>query len=203
MKKRLMMAALAVALSGAPLQAADLEAGEALANGVCMACHGQEGNSIVPLWPKLAGQHPEYIYKQLMDFKSGTRENVQMSPQAAPLSEEDMRNVAAYFTLQTISEGPPVDPEEVEKGRRLFQAGNPETGVPSCAACHGPRGLGLNLARFPRLAGQHQTFVENSLKEYRSGTRANDPNAMMRGAAASMTDEEIAAVADYIQSMSY
>ncbi|WP_041603340.1 c-type cytochrome [Thioflavicoccus mobilis] len=200
MKIRLMMAAVVVALVGAPVQAADMAAGEAKANQVCMACHGPQGNSVVPIWPKLAGQQPDYIYKQLTDFKSGARVNEQMSPMAAPLTEDDMHNVAVYYAAQTQTAGT-TDPEQAELGKQIFMAGNADTGVPACSGCHGAEGLGLNLAKFPRLAGQHADYLANTLKAFRASERANDPNAMMQGTAARLTDDEITAVAQYLQGL--
>ena len=179
----------------------DPAAGEAKAGTICLACHGPQGNSIVPLWPKLAGQHPSYIYKQLMDFKAGHRENAQMSPMAAPLTEQEVRDLAAYYAAQTQSGGT-ADPALADLGQRLYRAGNPQTGVPACSGCHGPAGSGLGLAKFPRISGQHADYTKQTLTHFRDGTRANDPNAMMRGVAARMTDNEIAAVAQYIQGLS-
>lgn len=202
------MAAAAVALFGgaqlhaedAPSQAVDMAAGEAKASTVCMACHGPQGNSIVPIWPKLAGQHPDYIYKQLVEFKSGARVNEQMSPMAAPLTEDEMRSLAAYYAAQTQSSGT-TNPDMADLGERVFKAGNPETGVPACSGCHGPGGQGLNLAKFPRISGQHADYLTQTLKDFRAGARNNDPNAMMRGSAARLTDEEITAVAQYLQGL--
>jgi cytochrome c553 len=186
-------------LSGAAVAAGDPAAGEAK-SAVCMACHGPGGNSIVPTWPKLAGQHPEYIYKQLMDFKMENRVNEQMSPQVLALNEQDFADLAAYFSGQTQSEGT-ADPAAVELGERIWRGGNPDTGVPACTGCHGPAGRGVGPAKFPRLAGQHAAYTESTLKHFRDSVRANDPNAMMRGAAARMTDAEIAAVSQYIQGL--
>jgi len=188
----------APAPSAAPV--GDAKAGEAKANGVCLACHGPQGNAIVPIWPKLAGQHPEYIYKQLMEFKGGARQNAQMSPMAAPLTEQEMRDVAAYYSSQKQTGGA-ADPAMVELGERIYRAGNPETGVPACSGCHGPAGLGTNLSRFPRISGQHADYTKQTLGYFRAGTRANDPNGMMRGAAGKLTDTEIAALSQYIQGL--
>jgi len=205
MKIRLVIGALAVAFWAGVGQAAeqethevDMAAGEQKAQQVCQACHGPQGNSVVPIWPKLAGQHPDYIYKQLKAFKSGERVNEQMSPMAAPLTEQDMRNVAAYYAAQTQSDGATsADAEGL--GNRIFLAGNNETGVPACTGCHGPNGMGLNLAKFPRVSGQHADYLSKTLKDFRAGNRANDPNGMMRGVADRMTDDEIDAVAKYMQ----
>jgi cytochrome c553 len=181
--------------------AGDAAAGEAKA-AVCVACHGPMGNSINPVWPSLAGQHPEYIYKQLMDFKSGARVNDMMSPQVLTLEEQDFRNLAAYFAGQQPTPGT-ADPNSVELGERIYRGGNPATGVAACTGCHGPTGSGLGLAKFPRISGQHAPYLDASLKGFRAGARANDSNGMMRGVAARMTDEEIAAVSQYIQGLTH
>lgn len=180
--------------------AGDPKAGEAKANTICLACHGPQGNSIVPTWPKVAGQHPDYIYKQLMDFKSGNRQNAQMSPMAAPLSEQEMRDLAAYYANQKQTGGA-ADPELAALGEQIYRAGNPQSGVPACSGCHGPAGMGMNLAKFPRISGQHADYTKQTLTHFRGGERANDPNAMMRGVAAKMTDKEIAAVSQYLQGL--
>jgi cytochrome c553 len=200
MKTWLVATAIAtVFLSGAANAAGNAKAGETK-SAVCLACHGPNGNSVVPTWPKLAGQHPEYLYKQLMDFKSGARKNEQMSPQVIPLNEQDFQDLAAYFSGQTQTQGA-TDPGVAELGERIYRGGNPATGVPACSGCHGPAGSGLGLARFPRVSGQHAAYVEQTLMHFRDGVRANDPNAMMRGVAARMTDQEIAAVAQYVQGL--
>lgn len=174
--------------------------GATKANTICVACHGPQGNSIVALWPKLAGQHPEYIQKQLMDFKAGRRQNAQMSPMAAPLTDQEVLDLAAYFSAQTQSGGT-ADRTLAAAGESIYRAGIPENGVPACAGCHGPAGMGNGLAKFPRISGQHADYVKQTLSWFRTGTRANDPNGMMRGVAARMTDNEIAAVAQYIQGL--
>ena len=191
----------AVAATTAPAQpVGDPTAGEAKAGVICVACHGPMGNSINPVWPKLAGQHPEYIYKQIMDFKGGRRENVLMTAQAAALSEQDARDVAAYYAKQTQSGGV-ADPAAAVLGERIYRGGNPESGVPACNGCHGPAGLGVGVAKFPRVSGQQADYVKQTLGYFRAGTRANDPNGMMRGVAARMTEPEIAAVSQYIQGL--
>ncbi len=190
-----------MASEAATKPAGDPKAGEAKANTICMACHGPQGNAIVPTWPKLAGQHPDYIIKQLMDFKAGNRENAQMSPMAAPLTDQEVLDMAAYYSSQTQAGGA-ADPALADAGARLYRAGNATSGVPACSGCHGPAGMGNNLARFPRISGQHADYTKQTLTYFRDGTRANDPNGMMRGVAARMTDQEIAAVSQYIQGLS-
>jgi cytochrome c553 len=186
-------------ISGSVAAAGDPQAGEAK-SAVCLACHGPNGNSIVPTWPKLAGQHPEYLYKQLMDYKNEARVNDQMSPQVIPLNEQDFQDLAAYFSSQTQTPGV-ADPTAAELGERIYRGGNPDTGVPACSGCHGPAGSGVGFAKFPRVSGQHATYTEQTLKYFRDGARANDPNAMMRGVAKRMTDAEIAAVSQFIQGL--
>jgi len=167
---------------------------------VCLACHGPNGNALVPTWPKLAGQHTQYIYKQLMDFKSGARANEQMSPQVIPLSEQDFQDIAAYYSAQQQTPGT-TDPKMAELGERIYRSGNSTTGVAACTGCHGPDGAGLGVAKFPRIAGQHAPYLDSTLKDFRAGARANDPNGMMRGVASRMSDEEIAAVSQYLQGL--
>jgi cytochrome c553 len=188
-------------VSGAVHAAGDPQAGEAKASTICLACHGPQGNSIVPLWPKLAGQHPEYIYKQLMDFKAGNRANEQMTPMAMPLTDQEVVDLAAYYATQAQAPGA-ADPALAKLGEAVYRSGNPETGVPACAGCHGPAGKGQSLAKFPRIAGQHADYTKQTLTHFRDALRANDPNGMMRGAAARLSDQEIAAVAQYIQGLS-
>lgn len=206
MKTWLITVSVATALASTAIQAAttlkpgDPKAGEAKANTICMACHGPQGNSIVPTWPKLAGQHAEYIQKQLMDFKAGNRVNVQMTPMAKPLTDQEVLDVAAYFSSQ-VQKGGAADPEQAKLGEALYRAGNPTSGVPACSGCHGPAGAGQGLSKFPRLAGQHADYVKQTLTNFRSQQRANDPNGMMRGVASRLTDDEMAAVSQYIQGL--
>jgi len=176
------------------------KAGEAKAGSICFACHGPAGNSLAPIFPKLAGQHPEYIQKQLADFKAGHRQNAQMSPMAAPLTPQEVLDVAAYYSAQAQTGGT-ADPALAKDGERIFRSGVPANGVPACAGCHGPAGMGNGLAKFPRISGQHADYAKQALTWFRDGTRANDPNGMMRGVAARLTDKEIAAVAQYIQGL--
>jgi len=211
MKTWLISISVAAALISSGTQAeSDATAGAAKAVGdaaagatkvaACLACHGPNGNALVPSWPKLAGQHAQYIYKQLMDFKSSTRENGQMSPQVIPLGEQDFRDIAAYYSEQQQTPGT-TDPAAAELGERIYRGGNPTTGVVACTGCHGPAGAGLGVAKFPRIAGQHAPYLDSTLKGFRAGERANDPNGMMREIAGRMSDEEIAAVSQFIQGL--
>jgi cytochrome c553 len=187
---------------GGAVQASETKVGDAKAGeaktAACLACHGPMGNSVVPMWPKLAGQHPQYIQKQLMDFKANNRANEQMTPMALPLSEQDVADLAAYFSSQQQAPGTPGG-DAAALGERIYRGGNPVTGVPACSGCHGAQGMGMGLAKFPRISGQHSQYVDQTLKLFRDGKRKNDPNGMMRGVAARMTDQEIAAVAQYLQ----
>ena len=186
-------------LSGPALAEGSAEAGQTKSTP-CVACHGVGGNSANPEWPKLAGQHPEYIVKQLKAFKSGARQNPLMTPQAQPLSEADMNDLAAYFSTQTVVGGE-ADSSKVALGQRLFRSGDPEKGIAACGSCHGPAGHGNPTALYPAIGGQHATYVEAQLKNYRSAARQTDQNQMMRGVAKSLTDDEIAAVAAYVQGL--
>ena len=200
MNKLLVSFSIALAMVTAGVQAAGDAAAGKTKSVVCMACHGADGNSPNPVWPKLAGQHPSYILTQLQHFKAGSRKNDLMSPMAAPLSDQDMADLAAYFSSQTQSVGSAAA-DKVAMGEKIFRAGNPDTKVAACMACHGPTGVGNAPANFPRISGQHAAYVEKALKDFRAGDRDNDPNMMMRGVAANMTDEEIMAVAQYVQGL--
>jgi cytochrome c553 len=168
-----------------------------MAESVCAACHGVDGNSPIPVNPSLAGQHPGYLYKQLTDFKAGRRKNAAMSAMVANLSDDDLRNLAAYFAAQKPMAGTAKDRELVAAGQRLYRGGNSETGVPACSGCHSPDGAGVP-AQYPRVAGQHGDYTVAQLQSFRNGDRDNDPNAMMRMIASRLNDKDMAAVAQYI-----
>lgn len=175
------------------------KAGKA-ASTTCAACHGADGNSSNPVWPKLAGQGEPYLIKELHDFKSGKRKNPIMNPMAASLSDQDIANLATYFNSQKRTLGA-ADPKLVEVGQKIYRGGDAQSGVPACMACHGPAGEGNPQARYPALGGQHAEYVAAQLKAFRSGQRANDPASMMRTIAARMTDSQIDAVASYVQGL--
>jgi cytochrome c553 len=175
------------------------EAGQAKA-ATCSACHGMDGNSLNPEWPNLAGQHQAYIVRQLGAFHGGQRQNVLMSPMAAILTEQDMADLAAYFSSQTLRGGE-TDPSKLKLGQHVFRAGNVAKQVMACAGCHGPTGRGNEPAAFPSIQGQHATYVAAQLRAYKAGTRTTDPNQMMRDVAASLSEEEIDAVASYVQGL--
>jgi cytochrome c553 len=180
--------------------AGSAEKGQAKA-APCVACHGVNGNSVNPEWPNLAGQHETYIKRQLAAFKSDARQNPLMTPMAKPLSDEDMADLGAYFASQALSGNLETDAAKVAQGQKLFRAGDAQRGIPACAACHGARGNGIPTAGYAAIRGQHATYSAAQLKAYRSGTRQTDPNQMMRNVAANMTDEQIDAVAAYIQGL--
>ncbi|HSG76995.1 MAG TPA: c-type cytochrome [Burkholderiales bacterium] len=194
----LMWAAPAVAQDAAK---PDLAKGEQLAKQVCAACHGADGNSVAPANPKLAGQHAGYLYKQLANFKAqgdrrAARENVLMAGMVAPLSDADMRALAAYYPSQKLKPAAASDKDLAALGQKIWRGGIAERSVAACAGCHGPDGAGIP-GQYPRLAGQFAEYVDAQLKLFRAGGRANDPSGMMRGVAARMSDEEIKAVAEY------
>ncbi|MDZ4141647.1 MAG: c-type cytochrome [Methylotenera sp.] len=165
---------------------------------VCAACHGNDGNSVITANPKLAGQHPEYLVKQLTEFKSGKRANAVMTGMAAMLSDDEMKEVATYFATQSLKLGQAKSNGAGSLGEKIYRGGVAATNVPACAACHGANGAGLPK-QFPRLGGQHADYTLTQLKTFRTGERANAP--MMMTIATKMTDAEMAAVADYIQGL--
>jgi cytochrome c553 len=202
MNKWLLTASIALAFTVNFAQAAGNADEGKTKSAVCAGCHAADGNSgLNPLWPKLAGQHPQYIEKQLKDFKAGDRSDPLMSPMAQPLSEQDMADLAAYFSSQTKKIGTAAA-DLAAKGEQIYRAGNAKTGVAACMACHGPAGSGNPLAVFPALNGQNAAYVEKALKDFRSGARTNDNAKMMQGVVARMTEAEMAAVAQYIQGLS-
>ncbi len=179
--------------------AGDAAAGQGK-SAVCSGCHGADGNSAVPTFPKLAGQGDRYLAKQIGDIKAGTRAVVEMTGLTDALTPQDMADIAAFFAAQAPSTGA-VDPALLEQGEKLFKAGNAAKGVPACIGCHGPAGLGMAAAGFPRLAGQHSDYTALQLRKFRAGERMNDDNAMMRGVAANLSDAEIKALASYISGL--
>lgn len=190
----LMLTVSAEVLAEAPAQ----KSAEQTVNTVCAACHGADGNSAITLNPKLAAQHPEYLEKQLTEFKSGKRANAVMSGMAAGLSEQEIKDLAAYFAAKKLNLGQAAKNGAGSLGEKVYRGGVAATGVPACASCHSPNGAGLPK-QFPRLSGQHADYTLAQLKTFRTGERANAP--MMMAISAKMTDAEMAAVADYIQGL--
>ncbi len=196
MKKLAIVALLAVGFVSGAHGAGSADAGKGKA-AACGACHGADGNSLVPNFPKLAGQHAAYLSKQLKDFKSGARKDPTMAPMAAPLSEQDIEDLAAFFAGQPLSPGKG-NPELVALGEKLYRGGNVDTGVAACIACHGPAGAGNPAANYPKIGGQQAAYVVKALNDFKSGARSNDANKMMRSIASKMSADEIKAVAEYV-----
>jgi cytochrome c553 len=202
MNKWLVLAAtISLAISTAPSMAAGDAAAGKTKSATCAGCHGMDGNSVNPEWPNLAGQHANYIAKQLKEFKAGTeRNNATMSGMVAALNEQDMADLGAYFSSLPLKAGA-ADESLVEAGQKLYRGGNPATGVAACIGCHSPTGVGNPAANFPSLSGQHAKYIEIQLKAFKAGERKNDAGKMMRSIAEKMSDDEIKAVAAYVQGL--
>jgi len=167
----------------------------------CAACHGADGNSVNPEWPKLAGQHEGYLVKQLTYFKDGERVNETMKGMASNLTEQDREDLAAYFSSQKVKIGA-ADPSLVEFGQKIYRSGNASSGVAPCMGCHGPNGAGNPASNYPALRGQNAQYIENQLRGFASGQRQNEnAKKMMQILASRMTDREIRATASYIQGL--
>jgi len=185
---------------GSAMAGGDAEAGKT-ESANCAACHGADGNSINPEWPKLAGQNEKYLTKQLGYFKDGERKNSTMSGMAANLSERDIEDISAYYASQKRTIGS-ADPKLVEFGQRIYRSGNNESGIAPCMGCHGPDGAGNPAAGYPALRGQHAKYIENQLHGFAEGKRVNEnAKKMMQILASRMTNREIRAVASYIQGL--
>jgi len=173
----------------------DAAKGAATYGQVCVACHAADGNSVIPENPMLAQQHPEYLVKQLQEFKSGKRANPIMQGMVAALSDDDMRNIAWWLADQKAREGFATDKDLVRLGERIYRGGIADRQIAACAGCHSPTGAGIP-SQYPRLKGQHAGYTATQLKAFRDGTRAN--HIQMTGVAAKLNDREIQAVSDYI-----
>ena len=187
--------------AGSVMAAGDIAAGKGK-TATCTACHAQDGNGMenLPLQPRLAGQHAEYTAKQLRDYQSKARENAIMAPMVATLSEQDIEDIAAYYASLKGTIGSS-SPELVELGEKIYRAGNADSGVSACMACHGPSGKGNPAAKYPSVTGQWAEYTSAQLMAFKSGARANDLNSVMRDVAAKMTDEEVKDVSDYIEGL--
>jgi cytochrome c553 len=184
-----------------PVGAQDTARGQQIAGQVCAACHAADGNSVAATNPKIAGQFVEYLHKQLADFKpqagkKATRESAIMTPLVANLSDADMKSLAAYYAGQKLKPAAAADKDLAALGQKIWRGGSVASNLPPCAGCHGPSGAGIP-AQYPRLSGQFAEYIAAQLKGFRDGARANDPNGVMRGVAARMTEREIQAVAQY------
>jgi cytochrome c553 len=190
----------AMTLLSSQTLAGDADAGAARA-ATCAACHGQDGNSVNPQWPSIAGQNESYLVATLQAFKDGTRSDMLMGAQAAALSEQEMADLAAYFAAQTPAKRT-ADSALAEAGGRLYRGGNKETAISACIACHGPTGQGNAPAGYPAVAGQHAAYTAKQLNDYKNGARTSDSNAqIMRNITEHLTANEIAAVAAYMQGL--
>ena len=191
---------LAMANEPAAKVAGDATKGKAL-SAVCAACHGADGNSVNPVWPKIAGQGEAYIIKQLTDFRADTRAEATMTPMAKGIaSDEDVLHLAAYFSSQKTKLGT-ANKDKIALGEAIYKGGNLTSGVAACSACHGPTGSGNEAAKFPQIAGQHTKYTLIQLKAFKAGTRNNDSGKMMRNIAKNMTEKEMDAVAEYISGL--
>lgn len=178
-----------------------IEAGKARAL-TCTACHGQEGNSVNPLWPNIAGQNAKYTVAQLRAFKNGMRNDPLMSSQAMLLSDEDMRNLAVYFESLPAAVSAVANPGSVARAEALYRGGNEDAKIAACLACHGPTGRGNPAAAYPALNGQHAAYTAKQLRDYASNKRQSDGKTrIMRELAARLSEEDIVAIASYVQGL--
>lgn len=206
MKLNMLLALAGVAIAGSalanqaqPVAKADPAKAKAIVEQVCAACHGADGNSVAAANPSLAGQHPEYLQKQLTEFKSGKRANPIMMGMAATLSDDDMRNVAAYFSQQTAKTRDAVgDKAVIARGKAVYKGGIADAKVPACMACHGPAGAGIP-GQYPKLGAQHAGYIETQMLAFKKKERANNP--VMNDIAARMSDADIKAVASFISGL--
>jgi cytochrome c553 len=190
---------LALAMAAGPAAAGDAALGAQKA-AVCGACHGMNGSSVNPEWPNLTGQPEPYVVAQLQQFKQGARVNPLMTPMAAPLSEQDMKDLGAHFSQQTPA-GLEADPSTWKAGEKLYRGGDAARGIPACIACHGPQGRGNGPARYPALRAQHAVYAYNQLKAFASGGRKSSGNDIMQVVASRLTDDEMRALASYAQGL--
>jgi cytochrome c553 len=167
---------------------------------VCSACHGMTGSSVNPEWPNLAGQGEAYIFAQLQGFQRSLRSNLLMTPMAVPLKEEDMKDLGAHFSQQTPS-GLEADPSNWKAGEKMYRGGDAARGIPACIACHGPQGRGNGPAKYPALRAQHAVYTYNQLKAFKDGTRKSAGSDIMQVVTERMTDEEMRALASYVQGL--
>lgn len=184
------------------MAAGDPEAGESKA-GVCAACHGMDGNSQIPQWPKLAGQLEDYLARQTRMVRDQQRNVPQMYPIVMNLSDADIADISAWYASQTIKPGV-ADEALVEQGRTLYHAGNPDSGIPACMGCHGPTGNGIPGAGFPMLRAQHADYTADRLRRYRNGEtngEADSYSEIMAAVSNNLSDAEINAVSSYIEGL--
>ncbi len=200
MNKVLVTLLLTLGITGVAQAAGDAKAGQTKA-AMCGACHGADGNSAAPNFPKLAGQGERYLLKQMNDIKSGNRTVLEMTGLLTNMSEQDMADIAAYYASQNMSVGA-ADPALVKAGEALYRGGKLAEGMPACTGCHSPDGAGNDAAGFPQLGGQHAQYVAKQLTDFREGNRTNDGDSMMmRAVAAKLSNKDIQAISSYIQGL--
>lgn len=195
---RTLAAALWLAVAASPLHAAEHARAEEIVQGKCFLCHGAEGESSSPLFPRLAGQHAGYIARQLADYQSGRRKSSAMAPMVEGLTATDFKALGDWYASRPTTAHKVEDPDLAQVGRFVYLRGNPYSGIAACAACHGPKGLGTQA--LPRLAGQHAAYTENQLRQFSQRERSND-NAVMHSIAAGLTELERKAVASYLSGL--
>lgn len=209
MKRTILLTlALAGSMAFAADPKADIAKGKEVADKICAACHAADGNSGIAMYPKLSAQHPAYLIKQTHDIKDGKRltgASAAMAPMVAGLSDQDIVNVAAYYAKQQAKPGEANPKANPELGAKIYRGGLPEKKIPACMSCHGPSGAGMpgggtEVTSYPRLGGQHASYVADNIKAYASGARKS-PNGMMEGIAQRMSEEEIKAVSNFIQGL--
>jgi cytochrome c553 len=206
MKKLVMLGLVAylglsmVANASEAKKTADADNGKTLSS-TCAACHGADGNSVNPEWPKLAGQGEAYLAKQLHDYRAGKRSNATMNAMAKGIkTDADVADLAAYYSSSKAKPGT-ANKDKIAAGEAIYKGGVMSSGVAACAGCHGPTGAGNPAARFPKISGQHAKYTVDQLKYFKAGSRANDTGKMMRNIALKMTDAEMDAVAEYISGL--
>lgn len=180
-----------------------IEAGR-VKSASCVACHLEDGNSVNPEWPKIAGQHEYYLREQIRyirEGEQGPRSNPLMYPFVMNLTDQDIDDLAAYFAAQERTNGPAVSAQYATIGEKIYRGGIADRGVPACSACHGPSGQGNSLARYPRIAGQHAKYMVDQLIKYRDKDRTTSPNMIMNMIAFKLTEDEMQAVSEYVQAM--
>lgn len=190
-----------MSLAGVVQAAGDATSGQTKA-AACGGCHGMDGNSMVPTFPKLAGQGEKYIAKQIADFKANTsRQDAMMIGMVAALTDQDAKDIGAYYASQKLASAAPADESKLAMGREVYKGGNLNTGVPACQGCHGPSGAGNAAAGYPQLGGQFAGYTMKQLRAFKDGSRSNDDQGIMRNALKRITDAELEAVAQYIASL--
>ena len=198
--KNLILTCLMMFMAGTAI-AGDAAVGKSK-SAACGGCHGFDGNSPIPMYPKLAGQNETYIVNQLKDFKANTtRQNPIMMGMAAGVSDADAADIGAYFQAQSVKAAAAFDESKITAGREIYKGGNMQTGIPACQACHGPTGAGTAGIGYPQLGGQYVDYTLAQLKAFKNGSRSNDDKAVMRSIVEKMSEEDMAAVANYIASL--